>query len=597
MQHLKDRFSQKDLTDGTDNFLSTHVPMAAKDQNRTQAVSVQLFHVLQLEKGITDNHIFIGLDQNNAVCIELGFLDNNGDEQTEICIYRGADIYIGEINSAKALSKYTNKNNDYIKLLALLQKNRDAEFVSFYQKINSYLVMPQTEDFWTTVDEKDTFVKTMCLLSQNIYYLEKEGTININTKKLNQKELGNSHILRAILGKPKFFQMVDNATKSGGAADVLKKYALREDIPEEMIPKMPDWYITPNWVLTTAQDIQESALFPQKYRNVLLKGPSGTGKTKGSQAMASCLGLPYCKVTCSPDSEIFEFIGQMLPNTNKYCNGETTQEIFDKLDIPSFEDVENDFEGTYQKLFGNKPGRLASAADCYSEIMRKTLTAEGKDESDFVYVESDFIKAIRNGWFCEIQEPTVLKRSSVLVGLNALLENDSDTNFYTLPTGEILRRHPDSVIVLTTNSDYEGCNNIQQSVLSRIDIVREIGNPTAMKLSERTISQTGFPDKGCMLVMSEMILAINEYCEKNDITDGICGPRELSNWAKKAMLLAKREESKVEDYVLDAAFSTLIPKISQTKDDAEDVITACLQTKWSQDDVEGAKLKYEEGLV
>lgn len=55
----------------------------------------------------------------------------------------------------------------------------------------------------------------------------------------------------------------------------------------------------------------------------------------------------------------------------------------------------------------------------------------------------------------------------VLVGLNSLLEQEGSI---TLPTGEVIDRHPDTVIVITTNIDYEGCrgmNRATRSVLKR----------------------------------------------------------------------------------------------------------------------------------
>ena len=55
----------------------------------------------------------------------------------------------------------------------------------------------------------------------------------------------------------------------------------------------------------------------------------------------------------------------------------------------------------------------------------------------------------------------------VLVGLNSLLEQSGSI---TLPTGEIIQRHPDTVVIVTTNVSYEGCrglNRATRSVLKR----------------------------------------------------------------------------------------------------------------------------------
>lgn len=597
MTHLKRRLSISNLQQK--NCFSRYLPQDARDKNQAQSVSVELFDALCIQKENTDRHLFIGECSDGSIVVELGNTDPQGNEFIEAGVWTTNNSFSAcQVNSAGAAEKYDpNTHSGTLLLLAFLQKfGTDSEFVQTHSEIENYLLIHKEDDFWTTVAEDDDFVYNMCKLSMNIYYRAKR---DFDNKKrigfLRNNDIKHISVDYASVGSPKIFTLGGN-TVSQKKGDILKRFAIRDDIPENLLPKMPEWYVTPQWVLTTCQDIKESDIFPQKYRNVLLTGPSGTGKTKGAQAMASCLGLPYGKVTCSPDSEIFEFIGQMLPNTEKYGK-KSTNEALSECGLPTFDDVENDFEGTYRKLFGSDPGRLATPADCYSEIMRRALSNE--DKADFIYVESDLIKAVRNGWFCELQEPTVIKRSSVLVGLNALFENDPETNFFTLPTGEIIKRHPASVICLTTNSDYEGCNNIQQSVLSRMDLVREIGNPSAMDLRDRTIAQTGFNDQKVMFQMADIILNINEHCEKNDITDGICGPRELTSWTKKAMLLSRREglEKVEKTHIIEAAFSTLIPKVSQTKDDAEDVVTACLQVKWTPDEVMEAKHRYETGLV
>ena len=57
-------------------------------------------------------------------------------------------------------------------------------------------------------------------------------------------------------------------------------------------------------------------------RNFLLRGPAGTGKTMGAQAIAAGLGLPYVKYTCSANTEIFDFVGQVFPDTARATTGD-----------------------------------------------------------------------------------------------------------------------------------------------------------------------------------------------------------------------------------------------------------------------------------
>mgnify|MGYP000305581774 CR=1 FL=1 len=64
--------------------------------------------------------------------------------------------------------------------------------------------------------------------------------------------------------------------------------------------------------------------------------------------------------------------------------------------------------------------------------------------------------------------------AGVLVGLNSLLEQGGSI---TLPTGEVIHRHPDAVVVVTTNVSYEGCRGVNQSVLDRMNLTQTLNCP------------------------------------------------------------------------------------------------------------------------
>lgn len=57
-------------------------------------------------------------------------------------------------------------------------------------------------------------------------------------------------------------------------------------------------------------------------RNFLLRGPAGTGKTMGAKAIAAGLNLPYMKYTCSAQTEIFDFIGMIFPDSEGGSTGD-----------------------------------------------------------------------------------------------------------------------------------------------------------------------------------------------------------------------------------------------------------------------------------
>jgi len=89
-----------------------------------------------------------------------------------------------------------------------------------------------------------------------------------------------------------------------------------------LVPKLPAWYIIPKEVVSICQHAVKTSEKAMPMRNFLLRGPAGTGKTMGAQAIAAGLGLPYVKYTCSANTEIFDFVGQVFPDTARATTGD-----------------------------------------------------------------------------------------------------------------------------------------------------------------------------------------------------------------------------------------------------------------------------------
>ena len=58
------------------------------------------------------------------------------------------------------------------------------------------------------------------------------------------------------------------------------------------------------------------------------------------------------------------------------------------------------------------------------------------------------------------------------------------------PNGETVQRHPDMVIVVTTNNDYAGCKPLNQSVISRMSVLIDLMEPDEETLVERVVGVT-----------------------------------------------------------------------------------------------------------
>lgn len=364
--------------------------------------------------------------------------------------------------------------------------------------------------------------------------------------------------------------------------------ARRLNAREQMlIPRLPKWYIIPREVVNICKHAAKTTGKPQPMRNFLLRGPAGTGKTMGAQAIAAGLGLPYVKYTCSANTEVFDFIGQVFPDTSaattgdaqldaeremlKSMGGMSFENLSRLMKLPSLADMDYDPEGVYRAVTGvDKPN--ASSQDCMAVVMDRvsrkvselsSVTQTGQGQS-YTYVETDFIRALKYGWLVEIQEPTVIMQPGVLVGLNSLLEQSGSI---TLPTGEVIERHPDAVVVVTTNITYEGCRGLNQSVTDRMSLAQDIEMPTPDVMAQRAMSVTGYDDDVEVAKMVQVVCSMADYMRQNGIVDGSCGMRSLIDWIISTDITG-------DPYM--SALYTVVAKATADEEDRHALITAVL---------------------
>ncbi len=453
------------------------------------------------------------------------------------------------------------------------------------------------------VDEV-TFGRAMCTLINNIYYRIKDdkSTNPVCVKQevmrlsiSDLEEINDGGAMKAMVSIQDFdvFRQVEDifstapATKSEeedeeeekpkrrarkkttsaavSIKDMYKYDPERELTAEEeaRVPELGDYYVVPEWATSTARRVTASKAFGKSaVKNILLYGPSGTGKTEGSKAIASMLGLPYYTLSCSTDDDKFDLIGQLVPNTDEA----TTESIG-----VTFEDIEENFVAAFTTLFGRAPGKLDTPADAYKEL----ATRMSAKKNDFKFVHSELIDAIKYGGVVEIQEANVIKRQSVMEVLNPLLAG-GEKAFIKLQNGEIITRHPDCIVIMTINREYEGTNDLQEAVYSRVNLIKQIEQPTVAELAERTMAQLKDSYKSNTATVNKMAKVtdmIHRYCVDKDITGGVTGPRELLDWAMYARIIAdeKGEEKVSEASVIEAAKETILAKAAQNADDIEDI--------------------------
>lgn len=346
------------------------------------------------------------------------------------------------------------------------------------------------------------------------------------------------------------------------------KYTLSEryftESEKKMIPKLDDWYVIPEQIATVCEMAKKTTGTKLPMRNFMLRGAAGSGKTEGAKAIAAGLGLPYVFFNCSADSESFDLIGQIIPNVD----GIKSQGADNDLYLPTTVEIDKDPVGAYYNMTGEL--NEAITADEVKDKVKQTLEEkernDTKKQKDFRYVYTTLIEAIKNGYLIELQEPSIINKQGVLVGLNSLLDNCQSIR---LMTGEVIERHPDSVIVVTTNVGYNGCRDLNQSVISRMNLIFDVETPDVSTMAERAMKITGCKEKRLVKKMAETVKNIAKACEESMISDGCCGMRELNNWVQSYMIC---------DDVLAAAEYTILASASAYEENREEIRTKCLAT-------------------
>lgn len=251
-------------------------------------------------------------------------------------------------------------------------------------------------------------------------------------------------------------------------------------------------------------------------RDWILRGPSGTGKTEWAKIFASALNLPYVSMTCAKDMTADDLLTTIIPAGEGH-------DAPDVSALPSAGEWFMDPAGSYEKLTGRHKDD-ASPEDCQAAYAKAVCEAATAQSRGFRYVDSPLIRALRNGWLVEVQEPSIM-HSDVLVRLNSLFDN---CRTIYLQTGETLKRHPDAVVVFTTNTGYAGTEPFQESVRTRFEFVK-LKKLTDADMIERLAGVTGFTEHKVLVKMVKVYRAAEEKCRQ----EGINMPtyRNIEHWA------------------------------------------------------------------
>lgn len=350
-----------------------------------------------------------------------------------------------------------------------------------------------------------------------------------------------------------------------------KKYSTYSDhlsVAElSRVRRVPDWYLpTPELEM-----ILEHITTSNEFRNVILLGPAGVGKTMMAEAIFDVLNIPGEIFSCGPNTDESSLTLMLLPKKDKK---DSAMDAFRCKKLPSLIEIVMDPVSSYFALTG-KIKKDATDEDCIAPFAAQLMSpSDGSDgkSNKYEYVESSIIKALTKGYGVEIQEPTTILDQGVLVSLNSLLDKCARL---TLFNGTEAQRHPKAVVVITSNVGYEGTRNMNQSVLSRMNIRINMEAPSKAKLIQLVKKQTGFENSTLLGLMIDVIASIEQKIRVSGGASGTVGTRELLNWARSTMITNSPYES--------CKYTVIFGSTGDDETLVKELLEGCLAPKISED--------------
>lgn len=189
--------------------------------------------------------------------------------------------------------------------------------------------------------------------------------------------------------------------------------------------------------------------------SMLFIGDSGTGKSTAARVIPYLCGMPYISINFSVNLEESDIFGSMIPNI--------------------------------QKSSPNDP--------------------------EFIWEDGILTKAIRNGYVAILEEIN-FARPGVLGKLNSLLD---DIRQIDLPTGEIVKAHPNFRVIATCNIAYEGTNRMNKALINRFQDVTRFDNPTRDEMLKIIQTRTGYKDMKKIAKVYSVYEALKKYSDEQNL--------------------------------------------------------------------------------
>ena len=416
------------------------------------------------------------------------------------------------------------------------------------------------------------------LVSDDLYFAISYGAIPVNIRGganislLTDRRLSSGEFSTGtvVCGNPDLL-IVNQGTQSAGnsgPSTVKEAKALAANYTaglhwtaeeEAMIPQFADDVEVPPEVMTILKRFLASREWSTPLNNPCWRGITAYGKSTGVKILACILHTPLLWMTCATTTEVEDFLSKHVPNTDSSA-------VAAHGELPNFDDIANDPEYAYEQITGEHKDNVTSedALKAYGEAV---AASNGANKNPFKIVESDFVRALVNGYIVEVQEFSRIRDSGTLVGLNNFCEPDS---VIPLVDGRHVKRHKNAMTVWTDNVGYQSCRKVDGSVLRRMSYIIDSYEMPRDRALRRIRKNTGCTDNTFLQRAYDVWEAIGKFCKERDITDeGTCSLIELENWVALTMLDGM-------DSVVQTCRDAIVSKLSSDPDTQKEIMDGCV---------------------
>lgn len=309
--------------------------------------------------------------------------------------------------------------------------------------------------------------------------------------------------------------------------------------------------------------------------NCLLYGPSAGGKSVAVQVAAVLMDLPFYGFNVGPGTTEVALFGGFVPKTNdtsdlyaakyaeeygKLCEGitdydieVTPDEILRKLGYtPGIEELQEDMSNRLRELL--------------SRVKDNSVPSDSTVAGQFRYAISTFIQCFAYGGIIDFAEGQLSQNQALLGALNSGLSD----GYVIMPmSGQVIRRHPHCIIVMTGNIGvgHFGAKQLTQSVYSRLmykavvpDLLPdEMAAIASKKFGPEAEKQIGVSIKNMAIAFCALRTAAKSS-NVADVSGTLCG-RTFSSWVQQSR----------RNGIMEAAKTTIVPSSSQVIDNQKKV--------------------------